>query len=351
MTVFIEGSDWYQSQIYTLLSQIIGRKTGNVVYKIIEKSSDKVVVESTDDTDNANANTHGRRFSRFGQSGTIIEYYPNTLETRVKPITLIGDETFKPETVRRMYPGFLADEILMHELVHAARGTLHGWRHLDDDAVEEFYAVLVGNIYLSEKGSKAFRSDHGFGKLPEEDAAPGVFLDKNFGLINGFCLADGKLTAAISNINTPFNPLRDYYERMTPVTKEQTSDPRYAITSNVAPVITLPGSLFDTAKAIIKNPSDRALHQAGAVIRSKGGSYRVFINGYTDNAGEGHYDNKALSLLRAQVVKEWFGKNGYLTAPANVFANGYGAESPVASNKTEATRQLNRRVEIVMVER
>lgn len=71
----------------------------------------------------------------------------------------------------------------------------------------------------------------------------------------------------------------------------------------------------------------------------------LIVEGYTDNLGLESY-NLDLSRSRAAAVRDFLVLNGI--SPNRIIAYGYGEASPVASNATEAGRQLNRRVEIVI---
>ena len=69
---------------------------------------------------------------------------------------------------------------------------------------------------------------------------------------------------------------------------------------------------------------------------------RVVITGHTDNIG-GQKFNQALSLKRAQTVKNWLVKKGI--ASNRMRTVGRGMNEPVATNETEAGRAENRRIE------
>jgi outer membrane protein OmpA-like peptidoglycan-associated protein len=70
----------------------------------------------------------------------------------------------------------------------------------------------------------------------------------------------------------------------------------------------------------------------------------IVVEGHTDSVGKLAY-NEALSLNRSNSVKEYIAAK--LTADKTIFQNrGYAYHKPVASNKTPAGRQKNRRVEI-----
>jgi len=71
----------------------------------------------------------------------------------------------------------------------------------------------------------------------------------------------------------------------------------------------------------------------------------LLIAGHTDSTGTEQY-NQQLSERRAEVVKNALAGNG--VNPARIRTIGYGESKPIASNETEAGRQLNRRVEITI---
>ena len=74
----------------------------------------------------------------------------------------------RPEVVG---PASKPDEVLLHELVHASR-QMRGVRfkgsvNKDFDNEEEFIAIVIDNIYLSEKGQTDLRANHnGHKRLP-----------------------------------------------------------------------------------------------------------------------------------------------------------------------------------------
>jgi len=61
-------------------------------------------------------------------------------------------------------PGQVPDEVLFHELIHASRtmrGVVRpGFVNQDYDDYEEYLAIALANIYLSEKGQTVLRADH-----------------------------------------------------------------------------------------------------------------------------------------------------------------------------------------------
>ncbi len=104
---------------------------------------------------------------------------------------------------------------------------------------------------------------------------------------------------------------------------------------------------FATGKATILPDSHGLLAQVvDAIIKND--VKRVRVDGHTDNKGKKDF-NQQLSEDRAQAVKDYLIKQGL---DANrLEAAGYGDSKPVAPNLTARGRELNRRVEFIVLER
>ncbi len=74
----------------------------------------------------------------------------------------------------------------------------------------------------------------------------------------------------------------------------------------------------------------------------------IKINGHTDNTGN-ELLNKTLSEGRAKAVADYLTLNGIEKSRINYF--GYGSSKPIASNKSDEGKQLNRRVEFIINKR
>ncbi len=72
----------------------------------------------------------------------------------------------------------------------------------------------------------------------------------------------------------------------------------------------------------------------------------IVIEGHTDNVGSEAY-NLQLSKKRAKAVANFLGQKGVSTI--RIKTQGYGEGQPVESNETDADRQKNRRVEVVII--
>jgi len=97
---------------------------------------------------------------------------------------------------------------------------------------------------------------------------------------------------------------------------------------------------FDFGKATIREHSDESLNKLAALLVAKG--FNLKLSGYTDNVGS-VAANLRLSKARAEAVKTYLATQG--ADPSKIQADGFGKANPIASNKTDAGRQTNRRVE------
>ena len=104
------------------------------------------------------------------------------------------------------------------------------------------------------------------------------------------------------------------------------------------------GVHFDTGKADLKPESAAALKEIAGLLE-RNPSLTLHVVGHTDNVGA-LAANMDLSARRAAaVVTELTGR--YQVAAARLLSGGVGPLAPVASNRTEAGRAENRRVELV----
>ncbi|ATG90117.1 OmpA family protein [Methylomonas koyamae] len=109
-------------------------------------------------------------------------------------------------------------------------------------------------------------------------------------------------------------------------------------------VITLGDVLFRTNKAHLQSSGLRNVDKLADFLNQYP-SYKVLVEGYTDSRGS-EERNQELSDRRAYAVRTALVDAGIDSD--RVRTRGYGEEYPVASNDTAASRQLNRRVEIIL---
>ncbi len=105
----------------------------------------------------------------------------------------------------------------------------------------------------------------------------------------------------------------------------------------------IPGIYFDTGSAVIKPESDPALAEMVKLLKANP-SMKAFVIGHTDNVGALEMNLKLSADRAAAVVKALVDRG---IPAARLKSAGVGPYSPIASNKEEAGRAQNRRVELV----
>lgn len=98
---------------------------------------------------------------------------------------------------------------------------------------------------------------------------------------------------------------------------------------------------FDSSKLVGK--LDGLERVANAALEDP--ELRIRIEGHTDSVGNKGY-NKRLSLQRALAVAAWLERRGVTRDRLDI--SGFGEARPVATNKTVAGREKNRRAEVVL---
>jgi OOP family OmpA-OmpF porin len=111
-------------------------------------------------------------------------------------------------------------------------------------------------------------------------------------------------------------------------------------------VITLGDVLFDFNRAELRSGAQQNLYRLVTFLLENP-DREVLIEGHTDSIGSEAY-NLSLSERRAQSVQLFLTGNGI--NPGRTASMGFGKSLPVATNATEAGRQRNRRVEIVILD-
>ncbi len=102
---------------------------------------------------------------------------------------------------------------------------------------------------------------------------------------------------------------------------------------------------FVQSRAELLPESQPALDQLLTFMRENP-TVTIELAGHTDNQGD--YDqNLLLSKQRVELVKTFLVQHGI--EATRITSRGYGSTRPIASNNSEATRRLNRRVELVIL--
>jgi outer membrane protein OmpA-like peptidoglycan-associated protein len=105
--------------------------------------------------------------------------------------------------------------------------------------------------------------------------------------------------------------------------------------------------LFDTNSATLQPGSSEELANIGAILKAYP-NVHVKIGAYTDSTGDADA-NMRLSQRRADTVRQQL--IGMGISPDRLEAEGYGEQHPVANNATEAGRQQNRHVSLLVTQK
>lgn len=100
---------------------------------------------------------------------------------------------------------------------------------------------------------------------------------------------------------------------------------------------------YDFAKYAIRPQYNSKLEKLGQLLLKN--NYALALRGYADSVGT-YKGNWVLSDKRANEVKDYLVKMG--VAKERIVATPFGSTNPIASNKTAAGRQMNRRVEVII---
>lgn len=109
--------------------------------------------------------------------------------------------------------------------------------------------------------------------------------------------------------------------------------------------IELRGVTFRFDKSVLTNQAQRRLRSVTSALQAAP-SVDFRLDGYTDNIGNADY-NKKLSQKRVDSVKDYLTSH-QISAERITKSKGHGESNPVASNKTKAGRDKNRRVEMTV---
>jgi outer membrane protein OmpA-like peptidoglycan-associated protein len=105
---------------------------------------------------------------------------------------------------------------------------------------------------------------------------------------------------------------------------------------------------FDLNSARIRSDAYPLLNEYVVALKSATlADAMLLIAGHTDTVGSDDY-NLRLSEKRAQAVREYLIEHGITSD--RLIAKGYGEAYPVASNATDASRELNRRSEFIRLD-
>lgn len=196
--------DRYESQVRGILQSIESTKSGQALIAAIDKPIWIIPMKNPWERQSiSNPLGHGR---------SIIEFTPDTW---ILGSPVLKYVTYDTRGIKDFTPGGdRADEVLFHELVHSMR-IGHGVtrdRSMGDgfENEEEFCAVLLANIYISEIGREPRLSHTGFASLPKYNQVFTVFYDRYTKQIARCINSMPRLARSFAAVDCPFNPIYEY---------------------------------------------------------------------------------------------------------------------------------------------
>ena len=110
-------------------------------------------------------------------------------------------------------------------------------------------------------------------------------------------------------------------------------------------VISLSDILFETGKSTLRPGAAANVRQISTILNQYS-DYKISVEGHTDSRGSDALNNR-LSQDRAASVRDALVAGG--VAADRITSQGFGEAQPVADNATDAGRQQNRRVEVIVL--
>jgi hypothetical protein len=229
----------YENWVLRLLDRMGKRWTGKALISEIARAQHSISIvpqreaENDDKRDNAGADADSNEGATA--KGEPVRLSDGSIRQPRQTGTGRGSDIkveFTPSHWSRLVgssgrhgPGMNAEDVLFHEMVHAARAVTGTQTRVAVNErfgdEEEFLAVMIANIYLSEKGETQLRANHSFKKTALQD--PQRFLDnprimpQPRVLLESFRVRHRVfffMLAAIPAHAAVFNPIRQYDEEI-----------------------------------------------------------------------------------------------------------------------------------------
>ena len=209
--------DLWEAQILNILTRIAQTRAGQALFIAI-RHCPRITLIMPDPESHLNANAAATRWETAAYAGTADVSKPATLDTEAAA----GSSNLVHFSAQNFVDvdgvGASRDAILFHELCHSVHQMtgrcMDGWAMANGyDNLEEFWAILVTNIYLSER-RQTLRGDHqGFLPLDYRLQDSRAFLAWAPVTIRAVCLSAPAFTRSLAHVPAAFNPIREHYRK------------------------------------------------------------------------------------------------------------------------------------------
>ncbi len=209
----VRDRDVYRRQVSEHLRWIYLTKAGKILLDCIRYHGKQIEIRPYA---GAGCNASGGWTTVAGVRKGTVNYSPGTYSPHSGTCSVHRNEGGR---------GLIFDEVLFHELFHSFRGVSGKWHQVPLNGAlfnytdtEEFYAVLVTNIYIADKSNKiksGLRASHqGHLPLGHPFTVPWGFFTRGtdvFGLIDKLYHDNYGLFIKLGNeVDAEFNPILDY---------------------------------------------------------------------------------------------------------------------------------------------
>lgn len=208
---------FYETAVFKKLAQIKTYKTGQLVLAAsLDLKNDLYILRPgfRDAVSNMNSGSFTMQNCPVFETHASASVYDKNQRIRFSPSIPFGYSCSQDAISQTM------DDTLLHELVHGVRPPQQVRQLMDQTTgdnwgnLEEFFAVTVQNIYLSERGEKKVRSEHKTETrtIPATRAASAEFMNNKtyYGRIKE-AMKREKLAQQLAKLEEiPFNPFAEF---------------------------------------------------------------------------------------------------------------------------------------------
>jgi hypothetical protein len=191
----------YIAQVMGIVRMVETTTTGNALITMIRDARRPVLIFPLEQIDETQA--YAWTSPRLGLFAVAISFTP-LFGQRLRKF--LGDDESKFERV------FIPQEVLVHELVHAARAVTCNYARLADDDEEEL-AVMIANMFSVEINRPPVTNyDEMENVTSDISGFARRYYKENFEMIDAFYQQNRTLAQQLSYSKSAFNPLRLYMD-------------------------------------------------------------------------------------------------------------------------------------------